>query len=176
MTGIRQIEIRDVPKPTIQADQVLVRVNHVGICGSDVHFYEFGNIGDFKVEPPFILGHESGGEVVQTGSEVTTLKVGDKVALEPGIPCGKCEFCKRGDYHLCPDVVFLATPPYDGVFCEYIAYPADLAFKLPEGCDTIDGAMVEPLNVALHALDLANPQLGESALVLGCGCIGTSGD
>ena len=108
----------------------------------------------------------------EVGKNVTTLKVGDKVALEPGIPCGKCEYCKRGDYNLCPDVVFLATPPYDGVFAEYIAYPENMAFKLPDGVDTMDGAMVEPLNVALHAINLADAKLGESALVLGCGCIG----
>ncbi len=172
MTGIRKLEIQEVPMPTIDDNQVLVKVKHVGICGSDVHFYEYGNIGDFVVKPPFILGHESGGEVVEVGKNVTTLKVGDKVALEPGIPCGKCEYCKRGDYNLCPDVVFLATPPYDGVFAEYIAYPENMAFKLPDGVDTMDGAMVEPLNVALHAINLADAKLGESALVLGCGCIG----
>ncbi|MDC7226051.1 MAG: NAD(P)-dependent alcohol dehydrogenase [Spirochaetales bacterium] len=172
MTGIRKIEIQDVPKPEIKPDEVLVKIKHVGICGSDIHYYEYGNIGDYVIKPPFILGHESGGEVVELGADVKNLKVGDQVALEPGIPCGECEVCKRGDYHLCNDVKFLATPPYDGVFAEYIAYPENMAFKLPEGCDTVEGAMIEPLDVALHALDLAGAKIGESALVFGCGCIG----
>ena len=114
MTGIGKMgfEERDIPKPA--ADEVLVKLEYVGICGSDMHYYETGAIGDYVVEPPFVLGHEPGGTVVEVGENVTHLKVGDRVALEPGKTCGKCEFCKEGKYNLCPDVIFFATPPVDG--------------------------------------------------------------
>lgn len=163
-------ELRDVP--SIKDNEVLVKIKHVGICGSDVHYYEHGRVGDFIVESPMVLGHECAGEVVETGSNVTSLKAGDLVALEPGIPCGNCEFCKGGKYNLCKDVVFMATPPYDGAFVEYVAYPQDMAFKLPNGMSTVEGALIEPLAVGLHAAKQAKAQLGQTAVILGSGCIG----
>ena len=100
---------RDIPVP--KSNEVLVKLEYVGICGSDMHYYETGAIGNFVVKPPFVLGHEPGGTVIEVGSDVKHLKVGDRVALEPGKTCGHCEFCRQGKYNLCPDVIFFATPP-----------------------------------------------------------------
>lgn len=172
MTGIGKMgfEEREIPKP--KADEVLVKLDYVGICGSDLHYYETGAIGDYVVEPPFVLGHEPGGVVVETGENVTHLKVGDRVALEPGKTCGHCEFCRQGKYNLCPDVVFFATPPVDGVFQEYVAHEADLCFKLPEQVSTLEGALIEPLAVGFHAAIQGDAHLGQKAVVMGAGCIG----
>lgn len=131
MLGVGKIGFEDRPIPQPKDDEVLVKLEYVGICGSDLHYYETGAIGNYVVKPPFVLGHEAGGVVVKAGKGVKGLQVGDRVALEPGKTCGHCEFCKQGKYNLCPDVVFFATPPVDGVFCEYVAHPADLCFKLP---------------------------------------------
>lgn len=161
---------RDIPE--IKNNEVLVKIKHVGVCGSDLHYYEHGRIGDFVVENPIILGHEAAGEVIKVGTDIENFREGDLVALEPGIPCGKCEFCKTGRYNLCPEVEFLATPPYDGAFAEYIAYPENMCFKLPEGMNTVEGALIEPLAVGFHAADQANAQIGETAVILGAGCIG----
>ena len=110
---IRDRGYTERPIPVPKDDEVLVKLEYVGICGSDMHYYEMGRIGDYVVEPPFVLGHEPGGTVVEVGKNVTHLKVGDRVALEPGKTCGKCKFCREGKYNLCPDVVFFATPPVD---------------------------------------------------------------
>ena len=144
----------------------------MGICGSDLHYYETGAIGNYVVEPPFVLGHEPGGTVVEVGRNVTHLKAGDRVALEPGKTCGHCEFCKTGRYNLCPDVVFFATPPVDGVFQEYVAHEADLCFKLPDNVSTLEGALIEPLAVGFHAAIQGDAHLGQKAVVMGAGCIG----
>lgn len=160
------------PVPTPRDNEVLVKLEYVGICGSDMHYYETGAIGDYVVEPPFVLGHEPGGTVVQVGKDVTHLKVGDRVALEPGKTCGHCEFCKTGRYNLCPDVVFFATPPVDGVFQEYVAHEADLCFKLPENVSTLEGALIEPLAVGFHAANQGGAHAGQTAVVMGAGCIG----
>ena len=172
MNGIGKMgfEERDIPQP--RADEVLVKLEYVGICGSDLHYYETGAIGDYVVEPPFVLGHEPGGVVVEVGANVQHLKVGDRVALEPGKTCGHCEFCKQGKYNLCPDVVFFATPPVDGVFQEYVAHEADLCFKLPENVSTLEGALIEPLAVGFHAAIQGDAHLGQKAVVMGAGCIG----
>jgi L-iditol 2-dehydrogenase len=129
MTGINKMELRDVEMPVISDNDVLVRIDCVGICGSDVHYLEWGAIGDFVVEGDFILGHECAGTIVETGAKVSSLKKGDRVALEPGITCGQCEFCKTGRYNLCPEVEFLATPPYHGCLKEYLAFPENMCFS-----------------------------------------------
>lgn len=172
MNGIGKIgfEERNIPNP--KANEVLVKLEYVGICGSDLHYYETGAIGDYVVEPPFVLGHEPGGVVVEVGEEVHHLQVGDRVALEPGKTCGHCEFCKQGKYNLCPDVIFFATPPVDGVFQEYVAHEADLCFKLPENVSTLEGALIEPLAVGFHAAIQGDAHLGQKAVVMGAGCIG----
>lgn len=172
MTDIMQVELQERPIPVPADNEVLVKIENVGICGSDLHYYEKGRIGDFIVKPPFVLGHEAGGVVVEVGKEVTNLKVGDRVALEPGKTCGKCEFCKQGKYNLCKDVVFFATPPVDGVFQEYVAHEAALCFKLPDNVSTLEGALIEPLAVGMHAAMQGNAHIGQTAVVTGAGCIG----
>lgn len=161
---------REIPQPA--DNEVLVKLEYVGICGSDMHYYETGRIGDYIVEPPFVLGHEPGGVVVEVGKDVKHLKVGDRVALEPGKTCGHCEFCREGKYNLCPDVIFFATPPVDGVFQEYVAHEADLCFKLPENVSTMEGALIEPLAVGFHAANQGGAHAGQTAVVFGSGCIG----
>ena len=172
MLGIGKMgfEERDIPQP--KDNEVLVQLEYVGICGSDLHYYETGAIGDYVVKPPFVLGHEPGGTVVEVGKNVKHLKAGDRVALEPGRTCGHCEFCKEGKYNLCPDVVFFATPPVDGVFQEYVAHEADLCFKLPDNVSTMEGALIEPLAVGFHAAIQGDAHLGQKAVVMGAGCIG----
>lgn len=172
MTDIGKMEYttRDIPVP--KDDEALVKVEYVGICGSDLHYYESGAIGDFIVKPPFVLGHEAGGTVVSVGKDVKHLKPGDRVALEPGRTCGQCEFCKTGRYNLCPDVVFFATPPVDGVFQEYAVQEAALCFKLPDNVSTMEGALIEPLAVGFHAANQGGAHIGQTAVVMGSGCIG----
>ena len=172
MTDLRKVEIQERPISQPKDDEALVKVEYVGICGSDLHYYEAGRIGNFIVETPFVLGHEAGGTVVEVGKNVKNLKVGDRVALEPGKTCGHCEFCKQGKYNLCPDVVFFATPPVDGVFQEYVAHEAGLCFKLPENVSTMEGALIEPLAVGMHAASQGDAHLGQTAVVTGAGCIG----
>ena len=172
MTDLKKIEFteRDIPKP--KSDEVLVKLEYVGVCGSDLHYYEHGAIGNYIVKYPFVLGHECSGTVVEIGDDVKHLKVGDKVALEPGKTCGKCEFCKTGRYNLCPDVIFFATPPVDGVFQEYVSHPEILSFKLPDSISTMEGALIEPLAVGMHAARQGDAKIGQVAFVTGAGCIG----
>lgn len=172
MTDIGKMDytLRDIPVP--KDDEALVKVEYVGICGSDLHYYEHGAIGDFVVKPPFVLGHEAGGTVVAVGQNVKHLKPGDRVALEPGRTCGHCEFCKTGRYNLCPDVEFFATPPVDGVFQEYAVHEAALCFKLPDNVSTMEGALIEPLAVGFHAANQGGAHIGQTAVVMGAGCIG----
>lgn len=172
MTGIGKIEYIESAIPVPKDDEVLVKLEYVGICGSDLHYYENGRIGDYIVEPPFVLGHEPGGIVAEVGKNVTHLKAGDKVALEPGKTCGKCRFCREGKYNLCQDVVFFATPPVDGVFQEYVAHEAALCFKLPDNVSTLEGALIEPLAVGFHAAGQGDAHAGQKAIVFGAGCIG----
>lgn len=172
MTALHELEIQERPIPTAKPDEVLVRVDYVGICGSDLHYFEHGRIGNFIVEYPFVLGHEVGGTVVALGDQVTGLMVNDRVALEPQITCGECEFCKSGRYNLCSEVEFFATPPIDGVFQEYVAHKANLCFKLPDNVSTLEGALMEPLSVGLHAAFQGDARLGQTAVVTGTGCIG----
>jgi len=172
MNGIGDMGYLERPIPQPKENEVLVKLEYVGICGSDMHYYENGRIGDYIVEPPFVLGHEPGGTVVEAGSQVTHLKVGDRVALEPGKTCGHCEFCRSGRYNLCPDVIFFATPPVDGVFQEYVAHEAGLCFKLPDNVSTLEGALIEPLAVGFHAANQGGAHIGQTAVVFGAGCIG----
>ena len=172
MEGIGKMgfEERDIPVP--KDNEALVKLEYVGICGSDLHYYETGAIGNYVVKPPFVLGHEPGGVVVEVGKKVKNLKPGDKVALEPGTTCGECEFCKSGRYNLCPDVVFFATPPVDGVFQEYVAHEAGLCHKLPDQVSTMEGALIEPLAIGFHAANRGEAHVGQTAVVFGAGCIG----
>lgn len=172
MNGIEKMGFteRAIPKPA--NNEALIKLEYVGICGSDMHYYETGRIGDYIVKPPFVLGHEPGGIVVEVGKDVKHLKVGDRVALEPGKTCGHCKYCREGNYNLCPDVIFFATPPVDGVFQEYVAHEADLCFKLPDNVSTLEGALIEPLAVGFHAANQGGAHAGQTAVVFGAGCIG----
>ena len=164
--------IKEIPVPKPSEKEVLVKIEYCGICGSDVHYYEYGRVADYVVEGDFILGHEVAGTVVEVGSQVKSLKVGDRVALEPGIGCGKCEQCKEGKYNLCKDVIFFATPPVQGALKDYVVHPEDMCFKLPDNVSTKEGALVEPLSVGLHACRQGGVTLGNSVVILGAGCIG----
>ncbi|MDR1535533.1 MAG: NAD(P)-dependent alcohol dehydrogenase [Planctomycetota bacterium] len=176
MTGPRKIELveRDIPVPG--PDQVLIRLEYVGICGSDLHILEKDWGG--RVTAPHVLGHECAGVVVEAGSRVGNPLPGDRVAVEPGRTCGKCEYCRTGRYNLCREVKFLAapntpaSPQVDGAFCEYLAHDADLCFKLPERLSTLEGALIEPLAVGFHAANQGGARPGQSAVVVGAGCIG----
>lgn len=172
MEGIGKMAFTERDIPTPKDNEVLVKLEYVGICGSDLHYYETGNMGSCVVKPPFVLGHEPAGIVTALGSKVTDLKIGDKVALEPGKTCGHCTFCKQGKYNLCPDVIFFATPPVNGVFQEYVAHEAALCFKLPENVSTLEGALIEPLAVGFHAAREGGAQIGQTAVITGAGCIG----
>lgn len=174
MHGTDKMIIKEIDVPEIEKNQVLVQLEYVGICGSDVHYYHSGRCGSYEVDlsEDFMLGHECAGTVVEIGEDVTSLQVGDRVALEPGITCGTCEFCKAGKYNLCPDVVFLATPPVQGCYEEYIAFPENMCFKLPENVSTKEGALIEPLSVGFHAANQGNVQVGDTVVILGGGCIG----
>ena len=172
MTGIEKIELGEAPMPKIGPDDVLIKVQSVGVCGSDLHYYRSGAIGDFKVEFPFVLGHEAAGVVEDVGENVTTLKKGDRVCMEPGVPCMKCEECLSGHYNLCRDVRFWATPPYDGVLSEYICHPAAFTFKIPDNMSFTEGALVEPLAIGLHACNMGGVKLGQTVAIMGAGCIG----
>jgi L-iditol 2-dehydrogenase len=172
MSDIGKIEYDERPIPIPKDDEALIRLQYVGICGSDMHYFEKGRIGGYVAEPPFVLGHEASGSVVSVGKQVTNIKPGDRVTLEPGKTCGKCRYCREGKYNLCPDVVFFATPPIDGVFQEYVAHRADLCFKLPDSVSYLDGALIEPLSVGFHAANQGGAESGQTAIVFGGGCIG----
>ncbi|KXX83163.1 putative D-xylulose reductase A [Madurella mycetomatis] len=164
-------EERPVPKLASPHD-VLVAVNYTGICGSDVHYWLHGAIGHFVVKDPMVLGHESAGTVVEVGSAVTTLKKGDRIALEPGYPCRRCGDCLSGRYNLCHQMVFAATPPYDGTLTGFWVAPFDFCYKLPDNVSLQEGALIEPLAVAVHIVRQARVQPGQSVVVMGAGPVG----
>lgn len=167
----RKMQMEETNMPVCGAGNVIIKIEYCGVCGSDVHNYQHGEPA-FPDMYPFILGHECAGEVVETGAGVSTLKVGDKVTVEPGITCGKCDWCKEGKYNLCPNVDFLSAPMYHGALRNYIAHPADLCFKLPDHVSTMEGALIEPLAVGLCAAVKSAIRVGQTAVVLGAGCIG----
>lgn len=144
----------------------------VGICGSDVHYLVHGRIADFVLTKPMIIGHEASGVVHEVGKSVKHLKVGDRVAVEPGVPCRYCKHCKSGKYNLCPDIVFCATPPVHGNLTRFYAHAADFCFKLPDHVTMEEAALLEPLSVGIHACRRANVTLGSKVLILGAGPIG----
>jgi L-iditol 2-dehydrogenase len=172
LTETERFEVEERDRPTPGRDEVLVRITDVGICGSDVHYYEHGRIGDYVVEGPLVLGHESAGEVVAVGEAVDAPDVGRRVTLEPGVPCRRCAHCRRGEYNLCEEVVFMATPPHDGAFAEYVTWPADFVYELPESVSTREGALCEPLSVGIHACRRGDVGTGDTVLVTGAGPIG----
>ncbi|MEK9809942.1 MAG: NAD(P)-dependent alcohol dehydrogenase [Candidatus Nanopelagicales bacterium] len=165
-----QIEQRPVPVP--RSGEVLIRVRSVGICGSDIHYFEHGRIADFIVESPLVLGHEASGEVAALGEDVTDLSVGDRVAMEPGVPCGTCAQCRAGRYNLCPDVRFFATPPIDGAFAEYVTLPRAFVHAVPDNVSFDAAALLEPLSVGVWACQKGDVRLGTRVLITGAGPVG----
>jgi len=170
--GVRDLRIDHLPRPAPKAGEVLLQVASVGVCGSDVHYYLHGRIGTQVVTSPIIMGHEFSARVAGLGEGVEGLEVGQLVTVEPGIHCGKCEPCRHGHPNLCPNIVFAGTPPHDGVYVEYTVMPAENCFPLPPEMDQVDGAMLEPLGIAIHTVDLAHLMQGYSVAVLGAGPIG----
>jgi len=172
LTRPGEIVLEERPLPEPGPREVLVEVTAVGVCGSDVHYYEHGRIGPHVVRAPLVLGHESAGRVAAAGDAVTKHAVGDRVTLEPGVPCGRCEQCRAGRYNLCPDVVFFATPPVDGAFTNHVVIHEDFAFALPDELSDDVGALMEPLSVGIWACRKAGVRAGDRVLVTGAGPIG----
>ncbi len=172
MTGVRALRIEDRPVPAPGAHQVLVEVAAVGVCGSDVHYYQHGRIGDFVVDAPMILGHELSGRIAAVGAEVDPQRVGQRVAVEPQHPCRRCNQCKAGRYNLCPDMEFYATPPIDGAFCRYVLTDDDMAHPVPDSMSDEAAALLEPLSVAVATMRKAHVVPGSSILIAGAGPIG----
>lgn len=166
------IEIKNVNRPKPGPDEALVKVHCIGVCGSDIHYYEHGKIGRYEVKSPIILGHELAGVVVEVGDQVTNVAVGDRVAVEPGVTCSRCDYCKSGRYNLCPDVVFMATPPVDGAWADYVAVRSDFLFPLPDEMSFEEGALLEPLSVGFHAMRRGKVGPQDRLLVVGLGPIG----
>ena len=172
-----ELSLRDFPaidrvEETLGPRDVRIRLHTVGICGSDVHYYTHGRIGPFVANEPMILGHEASGTVIETGAEVTTLKTGDRVCMEPGIPDPNSRATRLGMYNIDPAVRFWATPPVHGILRPTCVHPEGFTFKLPDNVSFAEAAMVEPLAVGVHAATKARVKPGDIGVVLGAGPIG----
>ncbi len=172
LRGVGDLLVEDRPVPHTGAGEVLVRIGSVGVCGSDVHYYERGRIGPYVVDHPLVLGHEAGGTVADVGDGVTSLEVGQRVSIEPGVPCGGCVQCLSGRYNLCPGMRFFATPPYDGAFCEYVVMPAAFVHAVPDTVSDDAAGLIEPLSVGIWACRRGEVGPGVRVLVTGAGPIG----
>ena len=174
LTGIRSLEIQDIPQPApAKPNEVVLQVDAVGICGSDIHYYRMGRIGPQLVEFPMTLGHECAGTVVYTGDEVKNIRVGQRVAVDPLIPCGRCDQCLAGRPHTCRDQSFLGCPGQaSGALVERLVLPATCCFPLPDSVTMEQAAMVEPLSIGLYAQRLAPLVPGATIGILGAGPIG----
>ena len=172
LTSANELAVEDRPVPVPASDQVLVLVLAVGVCGSDVHYYREGRIGDFVVDGPLVLGHELSGRVVAVGANVDPYRIGERVAVEPQRPCARCAQCRRGRYNMCPFMEFYATQPIDGAFAGYVTIQSDFAHTLPASVSDSAGALLEPLSVAIAAIRKAHISPGSSVLIAGAGPIG----
>jgi L-iditol 2-dehydrogenase len=168
----RDLRYEEVPVPSPGPDDVLVRVTTNGICGSDIHFYREGKLGPYTVSRPYIPGHEACGVVVRESARPGGPRKGQRVAIEPGIPCRHCPLCKSGRYNLCRDVVFMSAPPVNGTFAQYAALAADFVHPLPDLVDEESGAFVEPLAVGVQACARAGLEAAGTVAVIGAGPIG----
>ncbi|TDY85920.1 UNVERIFIED_ORG: D-xylulose reductase [Herbaspirillum seropedicae] len=173
LEATRELALRDIDLPQdLGAQDVRIRIHTVGICGSDLHYYTHGRIGPFKVEAPMVLGHEASGTIIEVGSDVTQLKVGDRVCMEPGIPRLDSPATLRGLYNLDPSVRFWATPPIHGCLTGSVVHPAAFTYRLPDNVSFAEGAIVEPLSIGLQAATKARMKPGDTAVVIGAGTIG----
>ena len=176
LTGIRQMELRDVPEPRIEKEtDVLLKIEMVGICGSDLHYYETGRIGRQIVEYPFIIGHECSATVKAIGSSVTRVKVGDQVVVDPAVPCHKCEQCRMGRENTCEDLLFLGCPGQGGgCLCEYIVMPEDSCFPTAGAITLEQAALCEPFSIGVYGVKSAQLPENTKIAILGTGPIGLS--
>lgn len=172
LTGVQQIKIGCAEMPTQKDNELLIRVDYCGICGSDMHFFETGCYSKGPIPFPHISGHECSGHVIVVGKNTEGFAVGDRVAVEPGVACGECPECKSGHYNLCKSVQFKSVPPYNGVLCNYIAHDYKRCFKLPDNVTNLQGALIEPFAIGLHAARHAGVKKGDVVAILGAGCIG----
>lgn len=173
--------MHDEPIPNPGPGEVRLKIVSVGVCASDLHYYRDGRIGTTVLREPLVIGHEASGVVDALGEDVTNVKVGDRVAIEPTNPCGKCEWCLTGHFNVCPNVKFFGTPPENGCLRDYILWPAELAIKVPDSMSMDEAAIVEPLAVGVYAAKLAkigtsatDASCGETVAILGAGAIGLS--
>ena len=173
LDGARDLKLRDIDIPlTVGPREVKIRIHTVGVCGSDVHYYVHGGIGPHTVDEPMVLGHEASGTVAELGAEVTHLKLGDRVCMEPGIPQMDSRATMEGFYNLDPAVRFWATPPVHGCLTPFVVHPAAFTFRLPDNVSFAEGAIVEPLSIGLQAARKAALKPGDVAVVIGAGTIG----
>ena len=170
--GVRDICLEQCPTPQPGPGEVLLRIKSVGICGSDVHYYVDGRIGNQIIDDPITMGHEFSAQIAELGKGVKGLETGQLVAVEPAINCGECEYCTQGHPNLCLNLLFCGSPSLNGGFAEYLVLPAKNCFPLPPELDADDGAMLEPLGIAIHAVNLAHLKPGDTVAVLGAGPIG----
>ncbi len=164
--GVRDIRMHDESAPVPGADELLVRVKAVSLCGSDLHWFAEGGIGDVSLKTPIVLGHEFAGEIAEGARR------GERVAVDPAIPCGRCEFCREGNPNFCLGMRFAGDGKFDGALREYVAWPEDGLHPLPENISFEEGALLEALGVALFAIDLGRLRTGFSVGIFGCGPIG----
>ena len=172
LTADLAVETRTVEAPLPNSHQVQIAVKSVGVCGSDIHYWEHGRIGPYVVESDLVLGHEASGVVTAIGSDVTSISVGDRVAIEPGVPCGHCHECRMGRYNLCPEVQFFATPPVDGAFAQFVVIDENFAHRVPDSMSFDEAALIEPLSVGVWACKKAKIAPGSRVLVTGAGPVG----
>ena len=175
-TGIRDLEVCERPMPVLERPgDVLLQIETVGVCGSDIHYYKEGRIGGQVIEHPATLGHECAGTVVEVGSVVAGLEAGQRVAIDPAISCGQCDQCQQGRAHTCRNLQFLGCPGQaPGAATEYITIAAESCYPIPDSMTMVQAALVEPLSVGIHAVRLAEMQPGGAVAVLGSGPIGLS--
>jgi len=171
LTAPATLELREIDCPDPGPGEVRLKVAVVGVCGSDVHYYREGAIGDQKVKYPTLLGHEPSA-IIDAVGEGVELEVGARVAVEPALPCGKCEHCISGRGNICPEVVFLGTPPVEGIFSQFRVMPAHCCIAIPDEMSLVEAALLEPLGVGLHAVDLTSVRPGDTVCILGGGPIG----
>uniref|UniRef100_A0A1A9W1K6 Sorbitol dehydrogenase n=1 Tax=Glossina brevipalpis TaxID=37001 RepID=A0A1A9W1K6_9MUSC len=169
---INDLRLEQRPIPEIGPKDILLAVDCVGICRTDVEYWQKGRAGPYVIEEPMILGREASGIVVETGEKVQQLRKGDRVAVEPGESCRHCQLCRSGQYNLCPYIKFCATPPNDGLLTRYAKHPAHLCYKLPDHVTMEEGALLEPLAVGMASCRRAKVGLGSDVLILGCGPVG----
>jgi L-iditol 2-dehydrogenase len=172
LRGVDDLTLEERAVPVPAADEVLVKVHSVGVCGSDVHYWAHGRIGGYVVDSPLVLGHEASGTIVAVGADVDPGRIGNRVSIEPQRPCRVCEFCRSGKYNLCPKMEFYATPPIDGAFAEYVVIQDDFAYDVPDSISDHAAALMEPLSVGIAASQKGGVKTGDTVLIAGGGPIG----